>query len=101
YNPTQALSAVNQLVLYDNVFGIFQGVGTATHALAAPFLNSERVPDLFVASGCPCWADGVTQPYTYGWQPSGKIEGKLLGWYIQRHFRGQKVGILYQNDDAG
>jgi ABC-type branched-subunit amino acid transport system substrate-binding protein len=58
------------------------------------------VPDLFVASGCPCW-DSSTHPWTFGWQPNYTIEGKILGQYIKQHFAGQKVGVLYQNDDFG
>ena len=56
---------------------------------------------MFVASGCPCWDNGTTQPYTFGWQPNYTIEGKILGQYIKQHFAGQKVGVLYQDDDFG
>jgi ABC-type branched-subunit amino acid transport system substrate-binding protein len=59
------------------------------------------VPDLFVASGCPCWDDGSGQPQTFGWQPSYKIEGKLLGQYLKQHFAGKKIGVFYQDDDFG
>ena len=41
------------------------------------------------------------QPYTFGWQPNYTIEGKILGQYIKQHFAGQKVGVLYQDDDFG
>ena len=101
YNPTQAVIAVQQMVLYDDVFGIFEGLGTATHSQVKPFLNAYQVPDLFAASPCPCWSDGTADPFTYGWQPSGGIEGKILGSYIRRHFPREKVGVLYQDDEAG
>ncbi|MFL5823877.1 MAG: ABC transporter substrate-binding protein [Solirubrobacteraceae bacterium] len=101
YDPTHALSDVQQLVLYNDVFGIFEGLGTAAHSQVKPFLNAYQVPDLFVASPCPCWTDGNADPFTYGWQPTGTVEGKILGWYIHRHFPGQKVGVLYQDDEAG
>jgi ABC-type branched-subunit amino acid transport system substrate-binding protein len=65
------------------------------------FLNAEKIPDMFVASGCPCWDDGTKQPYTFGWQPNYTIEGKILGQYIKQHFGGKKVGVLYQDDDFG
>jgi ABC-type branched-subunit amino acid transport system substrate-binding protein len=101
YNPTITVNVVHQLVLQDNVFGIFEGLGTPTHTKVVGFLNASRVPDLFVASGCPCWDNGSTQPYTFGWQPNYTIEGKILGQYIKQHFAGQKVGVLYQDDDFG
>jgi branched-chain amino acid transport system substrate-binding protein len=101
YNPTQTAGAVEHMVLYNNVFGIFEGLGTPTHYQVKPFLNAYQVPDVFVASPCPCWDNGTDDPFTYGWQPSSTIEGKILGSYIRRHFPGQKVGVLYQGDRAG
>jgi ABC-type branched-subunit amino acid transport system substrate-binding protein len=101
YDPATTVTVVKQLVLQDNVFGIFEGLGTPTHVKVVGFLNSSKVPDMFVASGCPCWDKGTTQPYTYGWQPNYTIEGKILGQYIKQHFAGKKVGVLYQDDDFG
>ncbi|HEY1522677.1 MAG TPA: ABC transporter substrate-binding protein [Solirubrobacteraceae bacterium] len=101
YNPTQAAGAVEHMVLYNNVFGIFEGLGTPTHLQVTPFLNAYQVPDVFVASPCPCWDNGTDNSFTYGWQPNSTIEGKILGSYIHRHFPGQRVGVLYQDDGAG
>jgi ABC-type branched-subunit amino acid transport system substrate-binding protein len=101
YDPTQTVNAVHELVLQDNVFGIFEGLGTPTHTKVVGFLNSSKVPDMFVSSGCPCWDKGASQPYTFGWLPNYTIEGKILGLYIKHHFAGQKVGVLYQDDDFG
>jgi ABC-type branched-subunit amino acid transport system substrate-binding protein len=101
YNPTNTVNVVHQLVLQNNVFGIYEGLGTPTHTKVVGFLNAEKIPDLFVASGCPCWDNGTAQPFTFGWQPNYTIEGKILGSYIKQHFPGKKVGVLYQNDDFG
>jgi ABC-type branched-subunit amino acid transport system substrate-binding protein len=101
YNPTNTVNVVHQLVLQDNVFGIFEGLGTPTHTKVVGFLNASKVPDVFVASGCPCWDNGSTQPYTFGWQPNYTIEGKVLGQYLKQHFAGRKIGVLYQDDDFG
>jgi branched-chain amino acid transport system substrate-binding protein len=101
YNPTNTVNVVKQLVLQQKVFAIFNGLGTPTHTKVVGFLNASRIPDLFVASGCPCWDDGGKQPYTYGWQTQYTIEGKILGSYLKQHFAGKKVGVLYQDDDFG
>jgi ABC-type branched-subunit amino acid transport system substrate-binding protein len=101
YDPATTVTDVHQLVLQDNVFGIFEGLGTPTHTKVVGFLNASKVPDMFVASGCPCWDNGATQPYTFGWQPNYTIEGKILGQYIKQHFAGKRVGVLYQDDDFG
>ncbi len=101
YDPTNTAQVVNQLVTYDSVFAIFEGLGTSTHRKVVSFLNDNAIPDLFVASGCPCWNESGVNPYTYGWPPSALVEGKLLGWYAAHHFRGQRVGVLFQDDLAG
>src|SRR5437588_6460905 len=101
YNPTNTVNVVHQLVLQSHVFGIYEGLGTPTHTKVVGFLNASQVPDIFVASGCPCWDNGSGQPNTFGWQPNYTIEGKILGQYIKQHFAGQKVAVLYQDDDFG
>ena len=101
YNPTNTVNVVHQLVLQSHVFGIFEGLGTPTHTKVVSFLDASKVPDLFVATGCPCWDKGSSQPDTFGWQTQYTIEGKILGRYIKQHFAGQKVAVLYQDDDFG
>jgi ABC-type branched-subunit amino acid transport system substrate-binding protein len=101
YDPTLTVNVVRQLVLQNNVFGIFEGLGTPTHTKVVGFLNASKIPDMFVASGCACWDNGSAQPDTFGWQPNYTIEGKILGQYIKQHFAGKKVGVLYQDDDFG
>jgi branched-chain amino acid transport system substrate-binding protein len=101
YNPTDTSSVVKQLVLQDNVYSIFDGLGTPTHLAVAPFLNSEKVPDVFVASGCECWNQPSTWPQTFGWQLDYVREGKILGTYLKQHFAGKKIGYFYQDDEFG
>jgi ABC-type branched-subunit amino acid transport system substrate-binding protein len=101
YDPTITSTVVHQLVLQDNVYAIFNGLGTPTHLAVAPYLNAQKVPDLFVASGCECWNDTSKLPYTFGWQLDYVREGKLLGNYIKQHFAGKKIGYFYQDDEFG
>ncbi len=101
YDPTITSTVVHQLVLQNNVFAIFDGLGTPTHLAVVKYLNSSKVPDVFVASGCECWNQTSTQPYTYGWQVDYVREGKILGNYIKQHFAGKKIGYFYQDDEFG
>jgi ABC-type branched-subunit amino acid transport system substrate-binding protein len=101
YNPTKTASVVRQLVLQDNVYALFDGLGTPTHLAAVSFLNAQKVPDVFVASGCLCWNDPAKNPQTFGWQLDYVREGKILGQYVKQHFAGKKVGFFYQNDEFG
>lgn len=101
YDPAKTSTVVHQLVEQDHVFAIFDGLGTPTHEQVVPYLNAQKVPDLFVASGCLCWNDVAKAPETFGWQPDYTREGKILGQYIKQHFAGQKIAIFAQNDDFG
>jgi hypothetical protein len=101
YNPSTTSTVVRQLVLKDNVYAIFDGLGTPTHLAVAPFLNSEKVPDVFIASGCECWDATSSLPYSFGWQLDYVREGKILGQYIKQHFPGKKIGYFFQNDEFG
>jgi ABC-type branched-subunit amino acid transport system substrate-binding protein len=101
YDPSKTVTVVHQLVEQNKVFAIFNGLGTPTHEQVVPFLNAQKVPDLFVASGCLCWNKPATEPETFGWQPDYTREGKILGQYIEQHFKGEKIAIFAQNDDFG
>ena len=101
YNPQNTSTVVRKLVLEDKVFAIFNGLGTPTHTAVVDYLNSQKVPDLFVASGCDCWNNTSKWPDTFGWQPDYIIEGKITGKYVNDNFSGMKVGYLYQDDDFG
>jgi ABC-type branched-subunit amino acid transport system substrate-binding protein len=101
YDPTKTAAVVRQLVLQDNVYALFDGLGTPTHLAAVQFLNSEKVPDVFVASGCECWNDTATEPETFGWQIDYVREGKILGQYVKQHYAGKKVAFFYQDDEFG
>jgi ABC-type branched-subunit amino acid transport system substrate-binding protein len=101
YDPTITSTVVHQLVLQNNVFAILDGLGTPTHLAVVKYLNSSKIPDLFVASGCACWNEPSTEPYTTGWQIDYVREGKILGNYIKQHFAGKKIGYFYQGDEFG
>ena len=101
YNPTKTASVVRQLVLQDSVYAMFDGLGTPTHLAAVSFLNAQKIPDVFVASGCECWNDPTKYSQTFGWQLDYIREGKILGQYVKQHFAGKKVGFFYQNDEFG
>ncbi|NUP47058.1 MAG: ABC transporter substrate-binding protein [Catenulispora sp.] len=101
YNPTTTNTVVRQLVLNDQVFALFNGLGTPTHTKVVDYLNSEKVPDLFVASGCQCWDQPSKHPYTFGFQTDYVREGKILGQYLEQKFPDKKFAYFYQNDDFG
>jgi branched-chain amino acid transport system substrate-binding protein len=101
YNPNTTVTVVHQLIQQNNVFAIFNGLGTPTHLNVVQFINASKVPDVFVASGCDCWNNPSQYPDTFGWQLDYIREGKILGSYVKQHFKGKKIGFLFQNDEFG
>jgi ABC-type branched-subunit amino acid transport system substrate-binding protein len=83
------------------VYALFVGIGTPTHLAVVNFLNAEKVPDVFVASGCECWNNPTADPETFGWQIDYVREGKILGQYVKQHYAGKKIAFFYQDDEFG
>ena len=101
YNPTNTVSQTQKLILNDKVFSIFNALGTPTHEKVIDSLNQQKIPDLFVASGCLCWDNPSQHPMTFGWQTDYTREGKILGDYVKKNFAGKKIGYFAQADDFG
>jgi branched-chain amino acid transport system substrate-binding protein len=101
YNPANTQTVVRQLVLQDKVFAILNGLGTPTHTGVLDFLKTNRVPDLFVASGSRSWNQVDKYPGTFGFNPDYTVEGKILATYIKETHAGKKVCFLGQDDDFG
>lgn len=101
YNPANTQSVVRELVLQDKVFAVLNGLGTPTHTGVLDFLKTNRVPDLFVASGSRSWNQPDKYPGTFGFNPDYTVEGKILGTYVKENLAGKKVCFLGQDDDFG
>jgi len=100
YNPANTATLTRKLVLQDNIFADVGPLGTPTQAAVQGFLNSQKVPQLFIESGCNCWSN-PKYPLSYGWQPPYTVDGKILGAYIKANFAGKKIGYLSQADEFG
>ncbi len=101
YSPPKTVEMVRRLVESDQVLLLFANVGTATNLAIHKYVNTKKVPHLFVSSGFSKWDDPKNFPWTMGWWPSYYIEGTIFGRYVLENVPNPKVGVLRQNDDAG
>ena len=102
YNPAQTVQATRQLVEQDKVFAVFNSLGTEHNVATRDYLNQQKVPQLFVASGATTFGrDHRRYPYTIGFQPSYQAEGWIYGTYLARTKPGARIAVLFQNDDYG
>jgi branched-chain amino acid transport system substrate-binding protein len=102
YNPANTVTLTKQLVEQDKVFAMFDGLGTQTQTSVRDYLNAQKVPQLFVATGATTFmADVAQHPYTIGWQPAYQGEARIYAKDVLANHAGAKIGVLYQNDDYG
>jgi branched-chain amino acid transport system substrate-binding protein len=102
YEPPRAVNNVRRLVTQDKVFAVFSTLGTPTGLAIWDYLNQQKVPMAFTASGALEWgADLEEHPWTIGWQPDYQTEGIAAGRYLSQEKPDAKVAILFQNDDFG
>jgi branched-chain amino acid transport system substrate-binding protein len=101
YSPPKAVEQVRKLVESDEVLLVFQPLGTPSNTAIQKYMNSKKVPQLFVATGATKWGDPKGNPWTMGWQPNYQSEGQIYAKYIMKNHPNAKIGILFQNDDYG
>lgn len=101
YSPPRTVEQTRRLVEESHVLALFNGLGTPTQTAVQKYLNQQKVPQLFVATGATKWGDPAHFPWTMGWQPTYQAEGQIFAKYILEHAPTAKVGVLYQDDDYG
>ena len=101
YSPPKAVEQVRKLVESDEVLAVFNPLGTPSNIPVQKYLNSRKVPQLFVASGATKWNDPGNFPWTMGGQPSYQSEARIYAKYLMKEKPDARIGVLYQNDDFG
>src|SRR5690348_5622156 len=101
YSPPKTVELVRQMVEQDKVFLIFASLGTPSNMAIHGYLNENKVPQLFVATGADQWNDPKHFPWTMMWLPSYGIESRIYASYILKTQPNAKIAVLYQNDDYG
>ncbi len=101
YTPPKTVEMVRKLVEQDQVALLFQTLGTPTNTAIHKYMNQQKVPQLFVATGATKWNDPKNFPWTMGYQPNYQTEGHIYAQYVMKNVKDPKIGILFQNDDYG
>jgi branched-chain amino acid transport system substrate-binding protein len=101
YSPPKTVEQIRKLVESDEVFLVFNALGTPTQSAVQKYQNSKKVPQLFLATGASKWNDPKDFPWTMGFQPSYRVEARIFAKYILKEKPNAKVAVFYQNDDFG
>ncbi|HEY4986064.1 MAG TPA: ABC transporter substrate-binding protein [Bradyrhizobium sp.] len=101
YSPPKTVEQARKLVESDEVLFIFNSLGTPPNSAIHKYMNSKKVPQLFVATGATKWNDPKDFPWTMGWQPNYQSEARIYAKYLLKEKPNAKIAVLYQNDDYG
>jgi branched-chain amino acid transport system substrate-binding protein len=101
YSPPKTVEQARKLVESDEVLIVFNPLGTPPNSAIQKYMNSKKVPQLFVATGATKWNDPKEFPWTMGWQPNYQSETIIYAKYILKNKPDAKIAVLYQNDDYG
>jgi branched-chain amino acid transport system substrate-binding protein len=100
-DPSAALDLTRGLVERDGVLLMFGSFGTPNNLAVRKYLNERQIPQLFVASGDEQFGNPSVYPWTMGWRPSFRAEGRVYANYIQAFYPQSKIVALWQNDQFG
>src|SRR3984893_13881361 len=100
-DPSAALDLTRGLVENDQVLLMFGSFGTPGNFAVRTYLNEGQIPQLFVATGDDHLTDPSLFPWTMGWQPSIREEGRIYAGYIQALYPGKRIVALWENDYFG
>ena len=101
FNPGKTVELTRKLVEENKVAFIFGSLGTPTNIAVRGYLNSNKIPQLFLATGASALADPAKFPYTMHFNPSYRTEAQIYAKYIMKEKPGSKIGVLYEADDFG
>jgi branched-chain amino acid transport system substrate-binding protein len=101
YSPANTVEQVRRLVEHEQVALIFGSLGTPTNIAVRQYLNDNRTPQLFVASGASVFADPQHFPWTMGVLPSYQTEARIYAKHILATRPDAAIAVLYQNDGLG
>src|SRR5216110_2485981 len=94
YSPPKTVEQARKLVESDEVLLIFGPLGTPSNTAIQKYLNTKRVPQLFVSTGATKWNDPKNFPWTMGWQPNYQSETQIYAKYILKTRPDAKIAVL-------
>jgi branched-chain amino acid transport system substrate-binding protein len=101
YIASQTVTNVQNMLSSNDVFGLFNVVGTKNNLAIRDQINAQCVPDLFAASGATQWGN-----HSYPWLIGSELvpyplEVKTFVDYLKKTKPDATIAVLKANDDFG
>ena len=101
YLADKTVTNVNSLINDDQVFALFNVVGTKNNLAIRDLVNEQCIPNLFAGTGSPAWGN-PDYPFMLGSElVPYPLEMKAFADYLAETKPGAKVAILRASDDFG
>jgi branched-chain amino acid transport system substrate-binding protein len=101
FNPAKTVEQTRHLIESDEVLFTVGSLGTAPQLAVQKYLNSRKVPQLFINGASSRWDDPTNFPWTMGYGPSYRSEGRIYARWLLRYKPDARIVVIYQNDDYG
>jgi branched-chain amino acid transport system substrate-binding protein len=100
-SPPKTVEQTRLLIEQEQVAFIFGSLGTACNTAIRKYLNDNKIPQIFIATGATKFGDPQHFPWTMGFVPSYQAEAHIYAKHILATRPNSKIAVLYQNDDFG
>ena len=103
YNPQKAVVAAKKLVEKDQVFCLYNVIGTSPAEAIRPILEENGVPLIAPATNSSSMSDMTKQAakYIFHTDAGYDLQTRILIDHILENNPDAKIGIAYQDDDYG
>ena len=91
FNPAKTVEQTRRLIESDNVAFLFSMLGTAPNSAVVKYINSNKVPHLFLSVNGDKWGDYENYPWTMGFAPSSRVEAQMFAKYAPESEAGCEV----------
>ena len=92
--PEMAVKNLTELIVKNDIFAVFSGLGSKTHQAVYSLLKHQRIPSFFVGSSLPEWTQPVRSS-VFGFIPTADTEARVIGKYLTENHAGAEMIIWY------
>ncbi|HKL43134.1 MAG TPA: ABC transporter substrate-binding protein [Clostridia bacterium] len=104
FNPEKGKAAVDKMINDEKIFAFVGHFGTPIVGATLVDIKEKGIPAVYFATGTGILynekAEGKDR-VAFPVQPVYPMEGRIIGAWAMGEFEGQKIGVIYTNDDAG
>jgi branched-chain amino acid transport system substrate-binding protein len=101
YSPPKTVEQVRKLIESDEVFLVFNALGTPTQNAVQKYHNAKKSPATLPRHRRQQVERSEGLSLDHGFQPSYRVEARIFAKYILKAKPDAKVAVFYANDDFG